>query len=319
MKKDCERSSKTEEAGCGVAECQSPLVFKRLTLESLEEIYPYLLSSGSSSCDYSAGGIYMWIDYFKYKYCIYEDTLFIKGVAEDNVERKAFSMPIGKLPLRESVRLLCDYCDEHGYQLVFSAITEEVIDRFKALEPECVTSLDQWADYIYSIDALASLSGKKLSKKRNHCNRFALDYPEATFESIDDDNIDAVRKCFTEICETAKDTPMAEFERGQVWHVLDHLKDYPFESMCLKVGDDVIGFTVGEVVNKVVHVHIEKALHSYNGATETLNRRFADFIHMKYPRVEEVNREDDAGDEGLRQAKMSYYPTRLLNKFNVSF
>ena len=60
---------------------QCPLQFRRLTRESLPLVEPYLQRSGSLSCDYSVGGIYMWIDYFKYHYCICSDTLFIKGVA----------------------------------------------------------------------------------------------------------------------------------------------------------------------------------------------------------------------------------------------
>lgn len=261
----------------------------------------------------------MWIDYFKYRYCIYRDTLFIKGVAEDNTDRKAFSLPIGAMPLAESVALLRHYCEERGRRLVFSAIPDERIDEFRALNPICVTPLNHWADYIYSIEALASLAGKKLSKKRNHTNHFAIEYPDAVFEPISDLNMEAVHQCFTEVCAVAKDTPMADFERAQVWRVLRHLHDYPFETACLRIGDKVIAFTIGEVIGTTLYVHIEKTLHEYSGANETINRRFCQFIKERFPRVTEVNREDDAGDSGLQQSKQSYYPLRLLTKYNVAF
>ncbi|MEE1337701.1 MAG: hypothetical protein UHD04_02020, partial [Muribaculaceae bacterium] len=58
-------------------EIKSPLVFKRLTLESLGDIYRYLKVFRGMSCDYTAGGLLMWIDYFKYEYCVYGGTLFV--------------------------------------------------------------------------------------------------------------------------------------------------------------------------------------------------------------------------------------------------
>lgn len=320
MKNECLKDSKEPYDGrlCGEKH-QSPLKFVPMTLDSLTEVYPYLKNFKGMSCDYTAGGIFMWIDYFKYKYCIYRNTLFIKGVAEDNLKRKAFSLPIGELPLEASVRLLREYCCERGYQLEFSAITEVWLDNFKALTPKAITPLMQWSDYIYEIEPLATLKGKKLGKKRNHCNRFAIENPDAALEPILPHNIEAVNSCFAHVCQEGKVTPMAMSEREQVWKVLANLDKYPFESMCLKRGGEVVAFTIGEVVNNVLHVHVEKSLREVAGAAETINHRFSGYIHEKYPQVEWVNRQDDAGDEGLRKAKMSYYPARLLAKYNVLF
>ena len=136
---------------------RSPLEFRELTLDSLHEVYPFLQSLKGMSCDYTAGGLLMWIDYFKYRYCIYRDTLFIKGVAEDDRRKRAFSMPIGRLPFRESVALLKEYCHEYGYRLEFSAITDMWLDDFKSLGPEEISPLNQWSDYIYDIESLATL------------------------------------------------------------------------------------------------------------------------------------------------------------------
>lgn len=297
----------------------SPLKFSDLTLGSIAEIYPYLQIFKGMSCDYTAGGIFMWIDYFKYQYCIYGGTLFIKSVAEDNLDRIAFAQPLGTMPLDEAVAFLRQYCEEEGIELVFSAITEFNLEKFIDLHPSHVYPLKAWSDYIYTMESLSTLSGKKLGKKRNHCNRFTTENPDAQFEIITNENIALVRDCFASICATASDSPMAQYEREQVWKVLDNLQHYPFESACIIVEGKVVAFTVGEVLNNVLHIHIEKSLREVNGAAETINWRFAGYIAQKYPQVEWINRQDDADDEGLRRAKQSYYPTFLLSKYNVIF
>lgn len=295
------------------------LQFKELTYSAIPEILPYLPLSGSRSCDYTIGGIYMWIDFFKYHYCIFHDTLFLKGVMEDNTSRMAFSLPLGSLPLSRSVDLLRRYCDKNGYRLEFSAIPEEQIGAFRELKPVEITTLDHWADYLYDAESMATFSGKKLSKKRNHVNKFMSLYPDAVCEPVTDGNLDAVKRCFAEICSVTADSAMAGYERRQVWHVLDNLASYDFESLCLKVGNEVAAFTFGEVINDTLHDHIEKALRRYDGSGETVFSKFVAQTRLKYPDVAYVNREDDAGDDGLRQSKLSYHPAFLLQKYNVIF
>ena len=127
------------------------------------------------------------------------------------------------------------------------------------------------------------------------------DNPEAVLEPVLPDNMDMVKECFRQECIEGKQSPMASYEREQVWKVLEQLERYPFEAQCLKNGDRVVAFTVGEVLNNVLHVHIEKSLRDVAGSAES------------------INRQDDAGVEGLRKAKLSYYPSLLLGKYNVVF
>lgn len=299
---------------------KSPLIFKEITIDELPVIYPYLKRSGSMSCDYTAGIIYMWINYFKYHYCIYEDTLFIKGVAEDDRRKTAFAVPLGAMPLRKSVKLLCEYCAEEGITLEFSVVAEEQIDELMSMEPSSVSELDEWGDFIYNAESLATFKGKALKQKRNHVNRFTTDHPDAYTQPITHENLQAVRECFNRICEVPADSKMAEFERKQVWHILDNLDYFPFVSLCLFLGDKVIGFTIGEVIGNVLHDHIEKSLHDeYSGVNETLCRDFVASVMKLYPQVEFVNRQDAAGDEGLRQSKLSFAPVKILKKYNVIF
>ena len=112
---------------------------------------------------------------------------------------------------------------------------------------------------------------------------------------------------------------MAEYERKQCANILRHYSLYPFEGAVLRGnGGKVVAFTVAEIIGDTLIVHIEKMNHDVSGAGESINKLFAAEMLMRYPGLKYINREDDAGDPGLRKAKQSYHPVAMLRKFNVT-
>lgn len=297
----------------------SPLVFRPLRERDIDTIRPYLNSSLTRTCDYTVGGIVMWAEYFDYSYCIYRDTLFIKGVTEDDVTRQAYSLPVGKLSLEESVELLRHYCREaHDLPLTFSAVPEEYIAPLELIGAASVELLDDWGDYLYDAQALATLSGKKLGKKRNHVNRFMAENPDYRFELLTQANLPAVREFFKASHLPLSKPAIADVERDQVMRVLDHMDRYPFSGAVLSTPQHgIVAFTLGEVVGDTLFVHIEKMNHEVVGAGETINKLFAELTLGHRPEVRYINREEDVGDPGLRHAKESYHPLAVLKKYNV--
>lgn len=128
-------------------------------------IWKYLKEEKGRTTDFSYAGVLMWVDYFNYEFSIYEDTLFIKGVVESDLSKPAFSLPVGRLSLRESVGILKDYCKANSLSLEFSAVPEYALEEMKGLGPVMVEELSDWGDYLYDANMLASLQGKKMSKK----------------------------------------------------------------------------------------------------------------------------------------------------------
>ena len=297
----------------------SPLKFRALTKADIPTIMPYLEYAKARTCDFTIGGLLMWADYFSYSYAIYDDTLFIKGVTEDDVTRPAFSLPMGKMPIRESIVLLKDYCRENDYMpLVFSAVPERYVESMKLLGATEVTPLEDWGDYLYDAQALATLSGKKLSKKRNHVNRFMADNPGYTFEPLTPDRVDDVLAFYRASRLPQSKPALADIEREQVIDVLENLDRYPFMGAILSTTKDgIVAFTLGEVIGDTLYTHIEKMNHEINGAGETINKLFAEYVTGHCPEVRYINREEDVGDPGLRYAKQSYHPAEILAKYNV--
>ncbi|MDD2962205.1 MAG: phosphatidylglycerol lysyltransferase domain-containing protein [Muribaculaceae bacterium] len=298
---------------------EESLHFEDFTIDSISHILPYLKDFESNTCDFSIGGIYMWIDYFKYKYCIVNDTLFIMGREEDDTSKVAFSVPVGAMPFRQAIELVRRYCEQNKLPMVFSAVPDAYLERFKSLSPRLISDLPHWADYLYSAQELATLSGKKFSKKRNHVNKFNSLYPQAIVEPITYKNIATVKEFYKSLEAGLKDDPMAQYEYRQVGRILSHIESFNFISMALQVDGKVVSFMIGEIINDTLHAHIEKTNHEYDGASEYINNRFINYALSLYPALLYENREDDAGDEGLRKSKLSYNPITMLKKYNIIF
>ncbi|MDE6049070.1 MAG: phosphatidylglycerol lysyltransferase domain-containing protein [Paramuribaculum sp.] len=296
------------------------LSFKAMSTEDIARTTPFLKLAGTRACDFTVGGMFMWADWFRYRMCIVNDTLFVKGLAENDLTKTAFSLPVGKMALADSVKMLRDYCRRTSQPLILSAVPEERVEELMKLGAVRVEELPAWADYIYDIDSLASFAGKKLNKKRNHINRFIAENPEYSLEPISENNIQEVRNFFDSLELAEGKSLMAEYDRLQVKEVLSRLDKYPFEGVALRVpGKGIVAFAFGEVCGDTLVVHIEKMDHSVNGAGEVICRDFAAYMKGKYPQLRYENREDDAGDEGLRQAKQALNPVNLLKKYNVYF
>jgi hypothetical protein len=296
-------------------------IFKPVTLAALPEIKTVLQRATSRSCDYTVGGIFLWINWFRYEYAIVNGTLFIKGLAENNPDIEAFSLPIGDMPIGCAVDLLRHYCALHNQSLVFSAIPEDSLYLFANFEGVRVEPLEAWSDYVYSAEDLATLSGKKFQKKRNHVNRFIADNPHYSFEDITADNIAQVQSFFESMPIDEDDSsPMAQYERQAVSRVLADSNIPAFDGALLRdESHNIVAFTFGEVIGDTLHVHIEKMLHAVNGAGAAINKMFVAEMLQRNPQVKFVNRQDDAGDPGLRHAKQTYNPMFILKKYNIIF
>lgn len=305
--------------GISGGEDGSRLIFKPVTLSDLPLINRLLQHGDSRTCDFTVGGIFMWIDYFKYEYCVVNGTLFIKGFCVDHSDLEAFSYPTGDMELKDAVELIREYCLSENLAMNFSAVPEDKVDALSEFAGGRVEHLDDWADYLYDIDGLATLSGKKYNKKRNHVNRFVADNPGWRLEPLNYKNLDETKDFFSSLRLADKlDIHTAIYEREECFKVLDNLGSYPFEGAVLRDGEGrIVAFSIGEAIRDTLYVHIEKTDHSVSGANEAINQLFAREMLARHPRLRFVNREEDMGDPGLRYAKSSYHPVNLLGKYNI--
>lgn len=300
--------------------------FRPVDAAAMESILPYLSLHKSRSCDFSYGGILMWVEMFNYEYAIFRDTLYIKGRAPGDGEHTestpTFTFPLGPHPLEESVDVLRRYCAANGLELEFSSVPEQEAAQLMALGGKEMKELPSWEDYIYDAAALATLAGKKMSKKRNHLNRFISLYPDWNFRFMEPKDVAEVRRVISRDVELeGAQTPEARTERRLADILLTEIEKgnrHLFGGL-LCIGDQVVGYTIGDVVGDTLHIHVEKAERAVSGSFEAINKLFAEAMCARFPRIQFINREDDAGDPGLRYAKQTYHPLYLLKKYNITF
>lgn len=300
--------------------CELP-EFKKITPENMEEVWEFLKNEKGRTTDFSYGGVLMWVDFFHYEYSVYKDTLFIKGVVENDLEKPAFSLPIGALKLKDSVALLKQYCEAHNIQLEFSAVPEYALEEMKTLSPSSIELLSDWGDYLYDAESLATVAGKKMSKKRNHVHQFESHYPDGRGEWLTPENADLAMSFMDIFDKEGDSTEMAASERQLSRDLINRLKegDPHLEGMLLFAEGKVCAYTIGDVKGDTLFIHVEKATRGTIGSYEMINYLFAKAMTEKYPSIKYINREDDAGDMGLRIAKESYHPLEILKKYNITF
>ncbi len=290
------------------------LEFLPLKIEDKPLFDKYLLCSGERGCEYSFANLFLW---GRQKATVHGGNLAF--FSQFN-RKTVYPYPLGA-DVKPTLDAIISDARKRGIPCRLTGLTQGESQQLEQWYPgqfDIRPDRDSF-DYIYSVEALAELKGKKLQRKRNHCNHFKLLHPCCTVAPITDENTPAVLEMVELWYEQRKAAdPTASFylEQAAITKALRHRRELGMEGLILQEKGRIIAMTLGSRLNgDTFDVHFEKALESYDGAYAVINREFARYIREKYPEVLWLNREDDLGIEGLRKAKLSYCPARLIEKY----
>ena len=293
----------------------SKLKFKKISFEDFDVIKKYLDSDDCMCTDYTCGFAYMWGGVLDLQYVISKDMLITKGTFRGG--KQLFYMPCGNGKLLDAISDIKEYCDEENIPMEFVSVAKPHLTRLKEIYKIEYTESRDYFDYVYSAEKLASLKGRQLHQKRNHISNFKKKYPNYHYENITNDNIEKVKEFYNNY---KNDFPARdrseEIERECAQFALDHMDDIGMFGAFLEIDGKVIAFTIGEQKKDVLYVHVEKADRTINGAYPVINNEFVKDC-LENRKIKWVNREDDSGEEGLRKAKLSYYPEFFAEKGRV--
>ena len=289
--------------------------FERLDLNNKARYDALLMHCGHRGCEHSFVNKFLWGR---------QKAAFLNGqlVCFSQFDRRSvYPFPIGPGDLKPALDAIILDARERGIPCYITSMTEEDCTVLESCYPGMFrfhSDRDSF-DYVYSIEDLAELKGRKYQKKRTHLNRFLQEHPNYRIQELDERNR-AQAYCMLQRWYAQREilNPEVDFhlEKLAMDRAFAFQKQLGLEGIALTDGDEVLAFAMGAFLcDDTFDIHFEKAREDVPGAYNAINRAFARYLRDKYPQLKWLNREDDLGLEGLRKAKLSYNPDHMIEKY----
>jgi hypothetical protein len=266
--------------------------------------------------EYTFTNLFIWRSYYGFEWSVYKDWVLV-SCRESGGDVCGIG-PVGP-PSRKDVTLMfLDWMKEKNAR---KGARIERADATLAAELESSGDIrseparDHF-DYVYLREELVRLAGNRYRSKRNYINRLLRSY-SFSYDHLQDKDIqecfDLQEKwCMEKRCEDDMDL-IGEWEA--VKQSLINFHALKVHGGVIKIGGRVVAFTIGELLNpETAVVHIEKADPEIPGLYPVINQQFCE---RSWKDITYINREQDLGIPGLREAKLSYYPHHFVEKYSI--
>ncbi|MPM80144.1 hypothetical protein SDC9_127190 [bioreactor metagenome] len=291
------------------------LTWKKPSLSDKALFESFLCFDERESYETSFATRYIWRNYTALEFAVHDHMLIM--INHKKGRGSYYQMPCGYK--KENIPQIIEYLQQQRpTDYLFGEVDEYFALDVKEQMGDRVELITDRADdeYIYSVEELIQLAGRRFHNKRNHWNAFQRLY---SFETKSIDSQEVHDQCLALLrewfCNKGLCDEELQAEQAAISETLNNLKALRLESMALYVDNKVVGFTIGErLTPKMAIIHFEKADASIRGAYNYLNQHF---LETHFSDMEFVNRQEDAGDPGLRKAKTDYNPIKMLKKYYI--
>ncbi len=287
--------------------------FQPITAKERELYKQYFWDGKERGAEMSLVNLFLWGDQ---RYAIL-DGQFV--VFSNFYGKYSYSYPVGAGDKKAVIDRLMEDANQRGIPFVLMGLYEEEKAMLEQLYPDDFeyASPESFYDYVYSIDDLADLAGKKYHRKRNHFRRFtsAYNYQARPIEKADIPRL----KTFVQEWYESREDEVVDFamEMIAVGRVFDEYNSLGMYGLLLEIDEEVVAFTMANRFSPdTMDVNFEKAKR-LDGAYAVINCEFANYIRKEIPEIRYMNREEDMGLEGLRKAKENYFPHHRVVKYRA--
>jgi len=288
--------------------------FQRLKLGQKEQYEDILFSCPDRGCEYAFANLYLWGR---------QQVAFLHGCVAFFSHfngRSVYPFPIGYGDRRAAIEDILRDARERGIPCRITNMRPADWEELNGWFPgQFIVRADRDSfDYVYDIQDLAELKGRKFQKKRNHVNRFLQEHPDCQALPLTRENMEDAQAMVEDwYVNRAQEDPHGDYllEKIAMDRAFRNFETLGMEGMVLLDGGEILAVTQAtRLSGETMDVHFEKAREDVDGAYAMINRCFARYLREKYPEVRYLNREDDLGIEGLRRAKLAYQPHHMVEK-----
>ena len=288
--------------------------FRAITPDDRAQYEELLATEGERGCEYSFANLYLWGR--QHIAFLHGHALFFSQFSR----RTVYPFPIGNGDKKAALDAIIADAAARGIPCRITGLGEADQELIQSLYPDQFRfHCDENSfDYVYNINDLADLPGKKYHVKRTNLNRFYEEYPNAYTEPLSEKNLAAAEVLVEEwFAGRLQADPDGDFhmERAALRKAMRDGAEIGMRGLVLMDGERALAVTLGSLLSPdTMDVHFEKGAPDVAGAYVAINCAFANYVRQNYPNVRFLNREEDMGIEGLRRAKQSYRPHHMVRK-----
>ena len=290
------------------------LKFNQFHLKHRKIIQSFIDEFQPCSCEYNFSNLFSWQYVSKLSWSLYHKRLLIY----DNI-RKCTLFPLGREFNLEKLVDLSLHLKNSGLNPDVSLVPSGYIKKFPEIKKYYKIEKERDnAEYIYDVKKLVNLAGKKLHKKRNLISQFKKKYLDFKIFSFKKKHRQkAIRLTEQLMTRSSKPSQSIIQEYGALTTALNYFDALGLEGLSIIVNNKLIAFCIFSRLNDLTYdIQFEKADLNFKGAAQIINYETAKYLKNN---CSYLNKEQDLGIKGLRQAKMSYDPLNLMIPYKLYF
>lgn len=293
--------------------------FAPVEIQDRETIGAVLACHAPPLSDYTFASLLVWSTVYRHRWSLaLPDTLLLSAQPGDEAQ-PALLQPVGPFPETLQAAVL-EGARALTAPLRVESVSTEFLDRHPAfVERFDVVPLRDSANYVHAARDLAELPGRRYAGKRNlvrqgrHDGALTL---EPLLPAHAPDCLDVAEDIARHRSVEASLT--LEQETRALSAALRLFGPLGLQGLLARIDGRPAAFSVFDRLSASTAVVLfERARRSARGLYQVINQETARAVVAQGYTL--VNREEDLGDAGLRQAKLSYHPLRLEMKHTLDF
>ena len=288
--------------------------FKPVTLEDKSVFKAFFSQDPPRASEFTFTNVFMWRHRFRPVWKVWGDCLLIVFRPEDAAP---FGLPpVGSGDKRAALEFLCRSLEKVSPEGTISRAEKRFVEQYVEGDSFQILEDPDNSDYVYLARNLIDLPGNKYHRKKNHVNQFTKNN-EFEYRTLNAE----IAQSFLDLQETwceirnCDETPGLFQENIAIHEALWNFSALGFKGGAILVDSRVEAFALGEALNpETAVIHVEKANPDMAGLYAAINQYFCKEALSNFTYI---NREQDLGLPGLRQAKQSYLPDHMVEKFTL--